>query len=101
MAYKEDDSRKVNEEYGVKTIYVSGIKETTTKDSVCLFFENKRRTGGGELCDSKQGYKRISPTVARLTFLSSKGSSTTSSLYFFESFNDCQLSSNLYHPSDQ
>ncbi|XP_028411310.1 uncharacterized protein LOC114533885 isoform X2 [Dendronephthya gigantea] len=66
---REDEAAENN---GVKTIYVGGIKETTTKDSVCLFFENKRRTGGGELCEGNQGYKRISPTVARLTFLSSK-----------------------------
>ncbi|XP_028411312.1 uncharacterized protein LOC114533887 isoform X2 [Dendronephthya gigantea] len=72
VADKKNDNRKVDEENGVKTIYVSGIKETTTEDLICLFFENKRRTGGGELCEGNQGYKRISPTVARLTFLRSK-----------------------------
>ena len=55
------------------TIYVSGLKESTTKDAVTLFFENKRRTGGGDLREGKEGYKRISDTVARLTFESSKG----------------------------
>ena len=60
------------EDPGNATIYVSGLKESTTKDAVTLFFENKRRTGGGDLCEEK-GYKRISATVARLTYVSSKG----------------------------
>ena len=60
----------------VKTIFVSGIKETTTHDAVTMFFQNKRRSRGGELCPGEEGYKRLSLTVARLTFLSSKGTIT-------------------------
>ncbi len=58
---------------GNATIYVSGFKESSTKDAITLFFENKRRSGGGDLCEGKEGYKRMSPTVARLTFVASKG----------------------------
>ena len=57
----------------VKTIYVSGLKDSTSKDAITFFFENKKRTGGGDLCEGKEGFKRLSPTVARLTFVSSKG----------------------------
>jgi hypothetical protein len=57
----------------VTTIYVSDIKDSTTEDSITLFFENKKRSGGGDLCERKEGYKRLSATVARLTFVSSKG----------------------------
>ena len=73
---KKQDSLVVEdsepEDAGNTTIYVSGLKESTTKDAVTLFFENKKRTGGGDLCEGKEGYKRISDTVARLTFVSSK-----------------------------
>ena len=55
------------------TIYVSGIKDSSTTDAISFFFENKKRTGGGELCEGKKGFKRLSPTVARLTFVSAKG----------------------------
>jgi hypothetical protein len=61
------------EDAGTATIYVSGLKERTTEDAVTLFFENKRRSGGGDLREGKEGYKRISPTVARLTYVSPKG----------------------------
>ena len=61
------------EDAGNATIYVSGLKESTTEDAVTLFFENKRRSGGGDLREGKEGYKRISPTVARLTYVSTKG----------------------------
>ena len=57
----------------VTTIYVSDIKDSTTEDSITLFFENKKRSGGGDLCEDKERYKRLSATVARLTFVSSKG----------------------------
>ena len=60
-------------EDAVKTIYVSGLKDSTTKDTITIFFENEKRTGGGELCGRKEGFKRLSPTVARLKFVSSKG----------------------------
>ena len=55
------------------TIYVSGLKDSTTTDAITYFFENKKRTGGGDLCEGKEGFKKLSPTVARLTFVSSKG----------------------------
>ncbi|XP_046856440.1 uncharacterized protein LOC124449537 isoform X2 [Xenia sp. Carnegie-2017] len=61
----EDDEDK-------PTIYVSGFKESCTKDSITLFFENKRRCGGGELREGKKGFTRLSPTVARLTYVSSE-----------------------------
>ncbi|KAL9972369.1 hypothetical protein ACROYT_G018654 [Oculina patagonica] len=32
-----------------RTIEVSGLATTTTKDSITMFFENTRRTGGGEV----------------------------------------------------
>jgi hypothetical protein len=57
----------------VRTIYVSGIKDSTTEASITLFFENKKRSCGGDLCEDKEGYKRLSATVARLTYVSSKG----------------------------
>ena len=60
-------------EDAVKTIYVSGIKDSTSKDAITYFFENKKRTGGGDLCEGKEGFKRLSSTVALLTFVSSKG----------------------------
>ena len=59
---------------GNGTGYVSGLKESTTKDAVTLFFQNKKRTGGGDLCEGKEGCKRISDTIARLEFDSSKAS---------------------------
>ena len=31
------------------TIIVSGLKSTTTKDTVLFYFENSRRSGGGEV----------------------------------------------------
>jgi hypothetical protein len=57
----------------VRTIYVSGFKDSTTEASITLFFENKKRSGGGDLCEDKEAYKRLSATVARLTYVSSKG----------------------------
>ena len=70
-----ENSNTENEEQddAVKTIYVSGIKDSTTTDAITYYFENKKRTGGGDLCEGKEGFKRLSPTVARLTFVSSKG----------------------------
>ena len=55
------------------TIYVSDLKDSTTTDAITYFFENKKRTGGGDLREGKEGFKRLSPTVARLTFVSSQG----------------------------
>ena len=59
------------------TIYVSGLKESMNDETIALLFENKRRTGGGELRDGKEGFERLSPTVARLTYVSSKGNVET------------------------
>ena len=62
-----------------KTIYVSGIGDSTTESTIVNFFENKRATGGGYLRGgylSKKGFKRLSPTVVRLTYVSSKGTLT-------------------------
>ena len=60
------------------TIYVSGFKGTTSRDAISMFFESKKRSGGGELCEGEKEFKRLSPTVARLTFVSSKGIDTPS-----------------------
>jgi hypothetical protein len=57
----------------VRTIYVSGIKDSTTEDVITLFFETKKRTGGGDLCEGSEGLARVAPTVVRLKFVSSKG----------------------------
>ena len=68
------DSHAYNRsEDAAKTIYVSGLKNSTTTDFITFFFENKKRTGGGELCEGEEGFKRLSPTVAKLTFVSAKG----------------------------
>ncbi len=32
-----------------RTIEVTGLAPTTTKDSIAMFFENTKRTGGGEV----------------------------------------------------
>jgi hypothetical protein len=71
----DSDEDSEAEDAGNATIYVSGLRKETTKDAVTLFFENKKRSGGGELCEGpgEEGYKRVSPTVACLTFVSSKG----------------------------
>ncbi|CAB4032730.1 poly [ADP-ribose] polymerase 14-like, partial [Paramuricea clavata] len=66
-----------DEASAVRTIYVSDIRDSTTEDSITLFFENTKRSGGGDLCEGKEGYKRLSATVARLTFVSSKGNSVS------------------------
>ena len=71
------------EDAGNATVYVSGLKESTTEDAVTLFFENKRRSGGGDLREGKEGYKRISNNVARLTFASSKGDQLYHLLFSF------------------
>ena len=76
----------------VTTIYVSGIKDSTTKDSITLFFETNKRSGGGNLCEGKEGYKRLSATVARLTFVSSKGNSVSNSC----TSNSCILPNSLH-----
>ncbi|XP_046856480.1 uncharacterized protein LOC124449563 isoform X3 [Xenia sp. Carnegie-2017] len=66
------DSVPTKDDEDKATIYVSGLKESTIDETIILFFENKRRTGGGELRDGKEGFERLSPTVARLTYASSK-----------------------------
>ena len=68
------DSFQAEDDEDKATIYVSGFKESCTKDSITLFFENKRRCGGSELREGKKGFTRLSPTVARLTYVSLKGS---------------------------
>lgn len=32
-----------------RVIEVLGLAKTTTRDSICMFFENNRRSGGGEV----------------------------------------------------
>lgn len=72
LIYFTQDSATVGEDT-VTTIYVSGFKETTSQDAISMFFESKKRSGGGDLREGENGFKRLSPTVARLTFVSSKG----------------------------
>ena len=38
-----------------KAVRVSGIKSHTSKDFLQLFFENRRRSGGGEIDDLEYG----------------------------------------------
>ena len=70
---KHSPPEDIVSEDAFKTIYVSDLKDSTTTDAITYFFENKKRTGGGDLCEGKEGFKRLSPTVARLTFVSSQG----------------------------
>jgi hypothetical protein len=76
---KQEDSQPEDTASAVKIIYVSDIKDSTTDDSITLFFGNKKRSGGGDLCKGKEGYKRLSATVARLKFVSLKGNSVSNS----------------------
>ena len=47
---EEDHSVENTEEVEDKlTIIVSGLRSTTTKDTVLFYFENSRRSGGGEV----------------------------------------------------
>ena len=52
-----------------RTIEVTGLASTTTKDSIINYFENTRRSGGGEIEDveftPEKGY-------AAVTFLSAE-----------------------------
>ena len=67
------NTEDADEKDAVKTIYVSDLKDSTTTDAITFFFENTKRSGGGDLREGKEGFKRLSPTVARLTFVSSRG----------------------------
>ena len=42
------DEEKIEES---RTIEVTGLASTTTKDAIINFFENTRRSGGGEISD--------------------------------------------------
>ena len=44
-----DDLEDGEEEQESRTIEVTGLSATTTTDSITMFFENTRRTGGGEV----------------------------------------------------
>ena len=61
-----DDTRQNNE----KTIKVTGVAADTTKDAILNYFENKRRSGGGEVEDV--AYKTGS-SVAYVTFVDPNG----------------------------
>ena len=89
----QEDSQPEDAANAVKTIYISDIKDSTTEDFITLFFENRKRSGGGDLCDGKEGYKRLSATVARLTFVSSKGNSVFNSC----TSNSCIFPDSLHH----
>ena len=52
-------------------ILVSGIKETTTGELIKMFFENKKRSGGGPV--KKLDYQN-NERQATITFLNDKGS---------------------------
>lgn len=51
---KEGDGEAEDEAAGPRcTIEVRGMKESTSKDSVELYFDNKRKSGGGEVEEVK------------------------------------------------
>ena len=74
-----DDVDSVSTEHDKQkaTIYVSGLKESCTEELITLLFENEKKCGGGYLRDGKEGFERLSPTVARLTYVSPKGNVET------------------------
>ena len=49
----------------VRTVIVRGLSPQTTDQAVQLFFENQRRTGGGEI----ENLERCQPDVAHITFV--------------------------------
>lgn len=59
------------------TIIVSGLKSTTTKDTVLYYFENSRRSGGGEVLNvdfNEQGdavvtFQEVKGTYFEITLL--------------------------------
>ena len=53
-----------------KTIEVCGLEPSTSHDGILLFFENNRRSGGGEI-DKVQ--RDMDKTVALITFKNSGG----------------------------
>ena len=53
-----------------KTIEVCGLEPSTSHDGMLLFFENKRRSGGGEIDKVQRGMDK---TVALVTFKNSGG----------------------------
>lgn len=69
-----DESEVNTEDHEEKiTIIVSGISTSTTEDAVCNYFENSRRSGGGEV--HKIDHKVDGDTV--ITFLEVKGTLIT------------------------
>lgn len=65
-----DDSEVNTEDHEEKiTIIVSGISPSTTEDAVCNYFENSRRSGGGDV--HKIDHKVDGDAV--VTFLGVKG----------------------------
>ena len=73
MLDHKEDIQMADSSDVVKTLCVSGIKDSSTDDAITLLFQNKRRSRGGELCPGERGFKRISRSVACLTFRFSKG----------------------------
>ena len=69
-----DDSEENTEDHeGEITIIVNGISTSTTEDAVCNYFENSRRSGGGDV--HKIDHKVDGDTV--ITFLEVKGTLIT------------------------
>ena len=53
----------------IKTVIVTGISSHTTDSTLQFFFENKKRSGGGDI----ESFQRTEPQVAYITFTSAQG----------------------------
>ena len=73
-----DESEENMDENDI-TIMVSGILSSTSEDALICYFENSRRSGGGEVSniDSTEDGETI------ITFLEVKGTSGIASSFFF------------------
>ena len=55
----------------VRTVIVGGLSPETSNQAVEMFFENRRRSGGGRI----EKLERCQPGVAHITFASAEGQS--------------------------
>ena len=53
----------------VTTVFVDGLNEETTDETASLFFEHKRKSGGGDI----EEFQRLTLKEALITFCSAKG----------------------------
>ena len=79
------------------TIEVSGIPETTSEEFLRMYFENKKRSGGGDIktmtYDKQEG-------VATITFSDSSGSNSPNSLELVYVHELSILFSSIYEIAD-